>query len=83
MVIISSLCLFWVLGSLCVCKSDAESFAKAAASRDSEMATEDVQDPRIAKIASSIRVIPDFPKPGLLSFYVSTRVLLFKPIIVS
>ena len=37
-------------------------------SLDSEtMATkEDVQDPRIPKIASSIRVIPDFPKPGLL-----------------
>ena len=38
----------------------------AAVSRESEMAAkEDGQDPRIPKIASSIRVIPDFPKPGL------------------
>lgn len=43
-------------------------FTAAAASRDSEMATKDVQDPRIPKIASSIRVIPDFPKPGLRLF---------------
>ena len=37
---------------------------------DQEMASTDEQDPRIAKIAKAIRVIPDFPKPGtnLLSF---------------
>ncbi|KAH0916022.1 hypothetical protein HID58_030468 [Brassica napus] len=40
-------------------------FTCAAVSRESEMAAkEDGQDPRIPKIASSIRVIPDFPKPG-------------------
>ncbi|XP_010499224.1 PREDICTED: adenine phosphoribosyltransferase 1, chloroplastic [Camelina sativa] len=47
----------------------------AAASRDSEMATEDVQDPRIAKIASSIRVIPDFPKPGIMFQDITTLLL--------
>lgn len=31
---------------------------------DQEMASTDEQDPRIAKIAKAIRVIPDFPKPG-------------------
>ena len=31
---------------------------------DQEMASIDVEDPRIAKIAKAIRVIPDFPKPG-------------------
>lgn len=30
------------------------------------MATGDASDPRIAQIASSIRVIPDFPKPGTM-----------------
>ncbi|XP_010460504.1 PREDICTED: adenine phosphoribosyltransferase 1, chloroplastic isoform X2 [Camelina sativa] len=49
--------------------------AAAAASRDSEMATEDVQDPRIAKIASSIRVIPDFPKPGIMFQDITTLLL--------
>ncbi|CAE5958641.1 unnamed protein product [Arabidopsis arenosa] len=50
-------------------------FSSAAASRDSEMATEDVQDPRIAKIASSIRVIPDFPKPGIMFQDITTLLL--------
>ncbi|KAF3604851.1 hypothetical protein DY000_02047138, partial [Brassica cretica] len=47
------------------------------ASRDSEtMATkEDVQDPRIPKIASSIRVIPDFPKPGIMFQDITTLLL--------
>ncbi|XP_019094247.1 PREDICTED: adenine phosphoribosyltransferase 1, chloroplastic isoform X2 [Camelina sativa] len=49
--------------------------AAASASRDSEMATEDVQDPRIAKIASSIRVIPDFPKPGIMFQDITTLLL--------
>ncbi|AAF99737.1 F17L21.24 [Arabidopsis thaliana] len=39
------------------------------------MATEDVQDPRIAKIASSIRVIPDFPKPGIMFQDITTLLL--------
>ncbi|EOA36202.1 hypothetical protein CARUB_v10010115mg [Capsella rubella] len=51
------------------------SAAAAAASRDSEMATEDVQDPRIAKIAASIRVIPDFPKPGIMFQDITTLLL--------
>lgn len=35
-----------------------------------EMAAEDdAQDPRLARIASAIRVIPDFPKPGALSLF--------------
>ncbi|KAG2269662.1 hypothetical protein Bca52824_064217 [Brassica carinata] len=48
-----------------------------AASLDSEiMATkEDVQDPRIPKIASSIRVIPDFPKPGIMFQDITTLLL--------
>ncbi|KAL1187592.1 Adenine phosphoribosyltransferase 1 [Cardamine amara subsp. amara] len=47
----------------------------AAASRDSEMTTEDGKDPRIAKIASSIRVIPDFPKPGIMFQDITTLLL--------
>ncbi|CAH2034064.1 unnamed protein product [Thlaspi arvense] len=52
-------------------------FSCAAASRDSEMAatTNDVQDPRIPKIASSIRVIPDFPKPGIMFQDITTLLL--------
>ncbi|XP_013586647.1 PREDICTED: adenine phosphoribosyltransferase 1 isoform X2 [Brassica oleracea var. oleracea] len=50
---------------------------RSKASRDSEtMATkEDVQDPRIPKIASSIRVIPDFPKPGIMFQDITTLLL--------
>ncbi|XP_010478084.1 PREDICTED: adenine phosphoribosyltransferase 1, chloroplastic isoform X1 [Camelina sativa] len=55
--------------------SSAVAAAAASASRDSEMATEDVQDPRIAKIASSIRVIPDFPKPGIMFQDITTLLL--------
>lgn len=55
--------------SLCVPSSE---------SRESEIIMagtkeEDVKDPRIPKIASSIRVIPDFPKPGLLFFLFSSH----------
>ncbi|ESQ34111.1 hypothetical protein EUTSA_v10008627mg [Eutrema salsugineum] len=39
------------------------------------MATEDGQDPRIPKIASSIRVIPDFPKPGIMFHDITTLLL--------
>ncbi|CAA7018827.1 unnamed protein product [Microthlaspi erraticum] len=49
--------------------------SSCAASRDSEMATKDVQDPRIPKIASSIRVIPDFPKPGIMFQDITTLLL--------
>ncbi|CAN8291180.1 unnamed protein product [Cochlearia groenlandica] len=37
--------------------------------------TEDVQDRRIPKIASSIRVIPDFPKPGIMFQDITTLLL--------
>ncbi|KAF2580311.1 hypothetical protein F2Q68_00005659 [Brassica cretica] len=51
-------------------------FPCAAVSRESEMAAkEDGQDPRIPKIASSIRVIPDFPKPGIMFQDITTLLL--------
>ncbi|GMY17354.1 adenine phosphoribosyltransferase 1, chloroplastic [Fagus crenata] len=40
-----------------------------------EMAAGDAQDPRIQKIASAIRVIPDFPKPGILFQDITTLLL--------
>ncbi|RID51383.1 hypothetical protein BRARA_H02051 [Brassica rapa] len=49
-----------------------------AVSRESEMAAaakEDGQDLRIPKIASSIRVIPDFPKPGIMFQDITTLLL--------
>ncbi|KAG7020604.1 Adenine phosphoribosyltransferase 1, chloroplastic [Cucurbita argyrosperma subsp. argyrosperma] len=42
---------------------------------DQEMASIDVEDPRIAKIAKAIRVIPDFPKPGILFQDITTLLL--------
>ncbi|KAJ8773262.1 hypothetical protein K2173_028439 [Erythroxylum novogranatense] len=39
------------------------------------MATLDGQDPRIPGIASAIRVIPDFPKPGILFQDITTLLL--------
>ncbi|CAH8349761.1 unnamed protein product [Eruca vesicaria subsp. sativa] len=53
-------------------------FTCAAASKKSEImaaAKEDGQDPRIPKIASSIRVIPDFPKPGIMFQDITTLLL--------
>ncbi|PON54282.1 Adenine phosphoribosyl transferase [Parasponia andersonii] len=40
-----------------------------------EMALEDGQDDRIARIASAIRVIPNFPKPGILFQDITTLLL--------
>ncbi|XP_050363110.1 adenine phosphoribosyltransferase 1-like [Argentina anserina] len=40
-----------------------------------KMAAEDAQDPRLARIASSIRVIPDFPKPGIMFQDITTLLL--------
>lgn len=42
-----------------------------------EMASQDpaIVDPRIARISSSIRVIPDFPKPGILFQDITTLLL--------
>ncbi|PON91104.1 Adenine phosphoribosyl transferase [Trema orientale] len=42
---------------------------------DQEMALEDGQDDRIARIASAIRVIPNFPKPGILFQDITTLLL--------
>lgn len=39
------------------------------------MASQGGQDPRLAKIASSIRVIPDFPKPGIMFQDITTLLL--------
>ncbi|XP_012571705.1 adenine phosphoribosyltransferase 1-like isoform X2 [Cicer arietinum] len=39
-----------------------------------EMASQD-QDPRIARISSAIRVIPDFPKPGIMFQDITTLLL--------
>lgn len=39
------------------------------------MASQDDADPRLARIASSIRVIPDFPKPGILFQDITTLLL--------
>ncbi|KAM5565830.1 adenine phosphoribosyltransferase 1 [Rosa sericea] len=46
-----------------------------ASPRCTEMAAEDAQDPRLAKIASAIRVIPDFPKPGIMFQDITTLLL--------
>ncbi|RCU11769.1 adenine phosphoribosyltransferase, partial [Acinetobacter baumannii] len=40
-----------------------------------EMAAEDGQDPRLARISSAIRVIPDFPKPGIMFYDITTLLL--------
>ncbi|GMN34941.1 hypothetical protein TIFTF001_004998 [Ficus carica] len=42
---------------------------------DREMASEDGQDLRIARIASAIRVIPNFPKPGIMFQDITTLLL--------
>ncbi|KAJ9674238.1 hypothetical protein PVL29_023659 [Vitis rotundifolia] len=39
------------------------------------MASEDAQDHRIARISSAIRVIPDFPKPGIMFQDITTLLL--------
>ncbi|XP_068312679.1 adenine phosphoribosyltransferase 1, chloroplastic isoform X2 [Pyrus communis] len=39
------------------------------------MAAEDSRDPRLARISSAIRVIPDFPKPGILFQDITTLLL--------
>ncbi|XP_009354102.2 LOW QUALITY PROTEIN: adenine phosphoribosyltransferase 1, chloroplastic [Pyrus x bretschneideri] len=42
---------------------------------EASMAAEDGQDPRLARISSAIRVIPDFPKPGILFYDITTLLL--------
>ncbi|XP_044511598.1 adenine phosphoribosyltransferase 1, chloroplastic-like isoform X3 [Mangifera indica] len=39
------------------------------------MASDDGHDPRIGRISSAIRVIPDFPKPGILFQDITTLLL--------
>ncbi|OIV97664.1 hypothetical protein TanjilG_12421 [Lupinus angustifolius] len=39
------------------------------------MASNDAQDPRLARISSSIRVIPNFPKPGIMFQDITTLLL--------
>ncbi|CAL0305791.1 unnamed protein product [Lupinus luteus] len=39
------------------------------------MASNDTQDPRLARISSSIRVIPNFPKPGIMFQDITTLLL--------
>ncbi|KAA3488743.1 adenine phosphoribosyltransferase 1-like isoform X2 [Gossypium australe] len=39
------------------------------------MASQDEQDPRISNISSAIRVIPDFPKPGIIFQDITTLLL--------
>ncbi|KAK4782169.1 hypothetical protein SAY86_016271 [Trapa natans] len=48
---------------------------RAASVRPQHMETGDASDPRITRIASSIRVIPDFPKPGILFQDITTLLL--------
>ncbi|KAG2292411.1 hypothetical protein Bca52824_039080 [Brassica carinata] len=50
-------------------------FSCAAESEMAAAAKEDGQDLRIPKIASSIRVIPDFPKPGIMFQDITTLLL--------
>ncbi|GLT65201.1 hypothetical protein SLA2020_376450 [Shorea laevis] len=42
---------------------------------DRKMASQDDRDPRIARISSAIRVIPDFPKKGILFQDITTLLL--------
>ncbi|XWS14789.1 hypothetical protein CRYUN_Cryun35bG0038500 [Craigia yunnanensis] len=39
------------------------------------MASQDEQDPRISKISTAIRVIPNFPKPGIMFQDIRTSLL--------
>ncbi|XP_054798697.1 adenine phosphoribosyltransferase 1-like [Prosopis cineraria] len=43
--------------------------------QNQEMAVKDGRDPRIAKISSAIRVIPNFPKPGIMFQDITTLLL--------
>ncbi|RXH91602.1 hypothetical protein DVH24_020625 [Malus domestica] len=48
---------------------------KSEALKVEAMAAEDGQDPRLARISSAIRVIPDFPKPGIMFYDITTLLL--------
>ncbi|OMO64466.1 hypothetical protein CCACVL1_21743 [Corchorus capsularis] len=54
---------------LCTAASD------SVANQQQQMASQEEQDTRIAKISSVIRVIPDFPKPGIMFQDITTLLL--------
>ncbi|VFQ62302.1 unnamed protein product [Cuscuta campestris] len=58
-------------------KSGPNPFSFLDPSSSTAMASQDpaIVDPRIARIASTIRVIPDFPKPGILFQDITTLLL--------
>ncbi|XP_022718586.1 adenine phosphoribosyltransferase 1-like [Durio zibethinus] len=49
--------------------------ATDSVTNQTKMASQDEQDPRISKISSVIRVIPNFPKPGILFQDITTLLL--------
>ncbi|MED6132247.1 adenine phosphoribosyltransferase [Stylosanthes scabra] len=51
------------------------SASAADSSHLTEMASNDAQDPRLPRISSAIRVIPDFPKPGIMFQDITTLLL--------
>ncbi|KAJ8762516.1 hypothetical protein K2173_007955 [Erythroxylum novogranatense] len=55
------------------CSSKTDSHSQSWQAPD--MAALDGQDPRILRIASTIRVIPDFPKPGIMFQDITTLLL--------
>ncbi|MBA0595570.1 hypothetical protein Gorai_012437, partial [Gossypium raimondii] len=52
-----------------------ERAASDSAANRPNMASQDEQDPRISNISSAIRVIPDFPKPGIIFQDITTLLL--------
>ncbi|CAL0319036.1 unnamed protein product [Lupinus luteus] len=48
---------------------------RSTASYSPRMASNDAQDPRLARISSAIRVIPNFPKPGIMFQDITTLLL--------
>ncbi|KHG27880.1 Adenine phosphoribosyltransferase 1, chloroplastic -like protein [Gossypium arboreum] len=50
-------------------------FPSDSAANRPNMASQDEQDPRISNISSAIRVIPDFPKPGIIFQDITTLLL--------
>ncbi|XVF36402.1 hypothetical protein REPUB_Repub19eG0055500 [Reevesia pubescens] len=49
--------------------------ASDSVTNQQKMASQDEQDPRISKISSAIRVIPNFPKPGIIFQDITTLLL--------
>lgn len=69
-------CLRFPSLSLTITNSTSSSIRlKPIRSTSSQMASKDSQDPRIARISSSIRIIPDFPKPGIMFQDITTLLL--------